>query len=43
MERPWLTLPDIELFLQGWFRAEACALGSADTGEGILVEPIERS
>jgi hypothetical protein len=32
-ERPWLTLPDIELFLQGWLRAEVCANGNAGTAK----------
>ena len=27
-ERPWLTLGDSELFLQGWFPAERCVLGN---------------
>src|ERR1035437_2541119 len=27
-ERPWLTLSDLELFLQAWFQAEKCALGT---------------
>ena len=26
-ERPWMTLADTELFLQGWFQAEKCAMG----------------
>src|ERR1035438_3886770 len=32
-ERPWLTLPDIELFLQGWFGAERCIRGTLDSRE----------
>ena len=32
-ERPWLTLPDIELFLQGWFGAERCVQGNLDSRE----------
>ena len=35
-ERPWLTLPDIELFLQGWFRAEGCVRGNVGIAEGTL-------
>ena len=26
-DRPWLTLADYKLFLQGWFQAERCILG----------------
>jgi hypothetical protein len=29
-ERPWLTLADYELFLQGWFQADACIHHNAD-------------
>jgi hypothetical protein len=29
--RPWLTLYDYELFLQGWFQAEKCASRIGDT------------
>ena len=36
-ERPWLPLPDIELFLQGWFGAERCASDSLGTGEDTSV------
>jgi hypothetical protein len=33
-ERPWLTLSDVELFLQGWFQADRCMSGNVDTQAG---------
>lgn len=30
-ERPWLTLADCELYLQGWFQAERCMLRTNTT------------
>ena len=32
--RPWLTLGDFELFLQGWLQAEKCICGTQDTQAG---------
>jgi hypothetical protein len=32
-ERPWLTLGDFELYLQGWFQAEKVLLGTPYTEE----------
>lgn len=30
-DRPWMTLGDCELFLQGWFQAEYCRVRNEDT------------
>jgi hypothetical protein len=40
--RPWLTLVDYELFLQGWFQAERClarTLGTAQHTKPQTLEP----
>jgi hypothetical protein len=37
-DRPWMTLSDAELFLQGWFQAERCVLGIPGTESEIPVE-----
>ena len=33
-ERPWLTLVDFELYVQGWLQAEKCLRHSTDTQAG---------
>jgi hypothetical protein len=43
MERPWLTLSDTELFLQGWFQAQRVLLhsGCIESRKGALGDSFD--
>jgi hypothetical protein len=41
--RPWMTMFDVELFLQGWFHAEAALGRNVDIESGIEFDPVDAS
>jgi hypothetical protein len=39
--RPWLTVVDCELFLQGWFQAERCSTRTLGTAQHTKAQTLE--